>query len=119
MKRRNILAGLAVATAGLATGAAWKFRVFGKHYPRTPYDDLLDQIADREPAILFGQAAAKSSPETARLAADLRRDGRTLAARAAAEPATGRVREVDGWLVPQSVAQYAALTALATPPVRP
>jgi hypothetical protein len=119
MKRRNILAGLAVATAGLATGAAWKFRLFGKHYPRTRYDDLLGQIVDREPAILFGRAAAKSSPDTGSLAADLRRDGRTLATRAAAEPVMAQVREVDGWLVPQSVAQYAALAALATPPAAP
>lgn len=119
MKRRNILAGLAVATAGLATGAAWKFHLFVKHYPRTPYDDLLGQIVDREPAILFGQAAAKSLPNAASLAADLRRDGRTLATRAAAEPATGQIREVDGWLVPQSVAKYGALAALASPPPAP
>jgi len=119
MKRRNILAGLAVAAAGLATGAAWKFRFFGKHYPRTPYDDLLGQIVDREPAIIFGQAAAKSLPDAASLAADLRRDRRTLATRAATEPAPAQIREVDGWLVPQSVAKYAALAALASPPAAP
>jgi hypothetical protein len=45
------------------------------------------------------------------LAAELRRDGRTLAARAAAEPAEAQLAEVAGWLVPQSVALYAALAA--------
>ena len=109
MRRRNVLAGLAVAAA--AGGAAWKFRLFRKHYPPTPYDDLLDQIADREPAILFGQTARKSLPGAARLAAALRRDGRTLAARAAAEPGEAQIAEVAGWLVPQSVALYAALAA--------
>jgi hypothetical protein len=119
MKRRNVLAGLAIAAAGLATGAAWKFLLFCKHYPRTPYDDLLGQIVDREPATLFGRAAAPSFPAAPILAADLRRDGHTLSTRAASEPAAGRVQEVDGWLVPQSVAQYAALAALALPPAAP
>jgi hypothetical protein len=116
MKRRGVLIGLAVAVAGFAGGAAWQLRLFGKHYPRTPYDDLLSQITDREPAILFGRAAAISSPAADILAADLRRDGRTLAARAASEPAASHVQEVSGWLVPQSVAQYAALAAQVTPP---
>ena len=31
-----------------------------KHYPPTPYDDLLNQITDREPASIFGQAALAS-----------------------------------------------------------
>lgn len=109
MRRRNVLAGLVVAAA--AGGAAWKFRLFRKRYPPTPYDDLLDQIADREPAILFGRTARKSLPGAARLAAALRRDGRTLAARAAAEPDEAEIAEVAGWLVPQSVALYAALAA--------
>ncbi len=109
MRRRNLLAGMVVMAA--AGGAAWKFRLFRKHYPPTPYDDLLSQIADREPAILFGQTARKSLPDAARLAAELRRDGRTLAARAAAEPDAAQLAEVGGWLVPQSVALYAALAA--------
>jgi hypothetical protein len=117
MKRRNVLAGLAVA--GLAAGAAWKFHWFGKHYPPSPYDDLLDQIVDREPAAIFGRAAAKSFAQGPVIAADLRRSGRTLAEQAVADPPNGRIAEVAGWLVPQSVAQYAALAARAAPPARP
>jgi hypothetical protein len=102
---------LAVAIVAAAGSAAWKFHLFAKRYPPTPYDDLLSQISDREPAIVFGRAAAKSLPGISLLAAQLRRDGRTLAARAAAEPAEARVTEVAGWVVPQSIALYAALAA--------
>jgi hypothetical protein len=111
MTRRGVLAGLMTLIVAAAGGAAWKFRLFAKHYPPTPYDDLLNQIADREPAILFGQTARKSLPGAAQLAAQLRRDGRKLAARAAAEPGEAQVTEVAGWVVPQSVALYAALAA--------
>ena len=90
MRRRGVLAGLMAAIVAAAGGAAWKFHLFAKHYPPTPYDDLLNQITDREPAIVFGQAARKSLPGAAQLAAQLRRDGRKLAARAAAEPAKPR-----------------------------
>jgi hypothetical protein len=112
MTRRGILAGL-VAVLAAAGGAAWKFRLFAKHYPPTPYDDLLSQIVDREPAIVFGQASRKSLPGATQLAAQLRRDHRTFAERAAAEPGEAQVTEVAGWIVPQSVALYAALAAQA------
>ena len=109
MKRRAILAGIAALAA--AGGAAWRLGLFGKHYPPTPYDDLLAQITDREPAILFGRKARIAAPPLPQLAAMLRRDGRDLATRAAIEPAQARVVEVDGWLVPEAVALYAALAA--------
>lgn len=112
MTRRGVLAGL-VAVLALAGGAAWKFRLFAKHYPPTPYDDLLSQIVDRDPAIIFGQAASKSLPAAALLAAQLRRDGRKLSERAAREPGEAQIAEVAGWVVPQSVALYAALAAQA------
>lgn len=113
MRRRGILAGLVVVAAAAAGSAAWKFRLFAKRYPPTPYDDLLSQIEDRAPAIVFGQAARKSQPGAAQLAAALRRDGRTLSARAAIEPGEAQITEVAGWVVPLSVAQYAALAAQA------
>ena len=112
MTRRAVLAGLAAVLAA-AGGAAWKLRLFAKHYPPTPYDDLLGQITDREPAIVFGQVARKFFPAAARLATQMRRDHRTLAERAAAEPGEAQIAEVAGWIVPQSVALYAALAAQA------
>ena len=111
MRRRLVLGGaLALLAAG---GAAWKFRLFGKHYPPTPYDDLLGQIEDREPAIMFGGAARKLLPAAAEIAARLRQDGRSLSQRARAEPREAQIVEVAGWIVPTSVALYAALAAQA------
>lgn len=111
MKRRAILGGLAAVLA--AGAAAWKFQLVGKHYAPTPYDDLLSQIEDREPAIAFGRAARKALPSAAQLAAQLRKDPRSLRARAEAEPGEDQITEVEGWIVPKSVAFYAALAAQA------
>ena len=52
-------------------------------------------------------------PHAGALAAQLRRDGRTLSVRAAMEPGEAQISEVAGWVVPQSVALYAALAAQA------
>lgn len=115
MKRRAILGGLGGLAIALAAGAAaWKFELFGKHYPPTPYDDLLSQIEDREPAIIFGSEARKRLPGAIALAAQLRKDPRSLRDRARAEPDENQITEVAGWVVPQSVAFYAALAAQAT-----
>lgn len=113
MKRRGVLLGTAAVI--VAGGAAWRFRLFAKHYPPTPYDDLLNQITDREPAKILGQAALKSMPgmTPARLAAELRRDRSSLSTRAMAEAGEARLREVAGWVVPESVALFSALAAQA------
>ena len=112
MRRRGLLGGVAAAAVLAAGGAAWRFHLFGPHYRPTPYDDLLNQITDREPARLFGRAALAAMPgaNATRLAHTLRGQG-ALAARAASEPAKDHVTEVAGWVVPDSVARYAALAA--------
>ena len=111
MRRRDLLGGVLGGVAA-ALVAAWRFHLFGPHYPTTPYDDLLNQITDREPARVFGGAALKTMPgaNAAGLARVLRGQG-TLAAAAASDPAEDRVTEVSGWVVPESVAHYAALAA--------
>ena len=113
MKRRGFLLGAAVAVVAAAGGAAaWRFHLFGRHYPPTPYDDLLHQITDREPAAIFGQAALRTmgNADAASLARTLRGQA-GLATLAASDPANGHVAEVSGWVVPESVARYAALAA--------
>jgi hypothetical protein len=112
MRRRELLGGVVAAALVAAGGAAWRFHLFGPHYPPTPYDDLLNQITDRTPARVFGGAALKTMPgaNAASLARALRGQG-TLAAAAASDPAKDRIMEVSGWVVPQSVARYAALAA--------
>lgn len=112
MKRRGLLAGIAGATLVAAGGAAWRLNLFGPHYPPTPYDDLLHQIPDREPARIFGQAALDAMPgaTAASLARTLRGQG-ALAVSAVSDPQKDHVTEVSGWVVPESVARYAALAA--------
>ena len=112
ISRRNLGLGTA-ALVLLGVGAEGYRRYFGPWYAPTPYDDLLNQIADREPARVFGGAALKAMPgsNAASLARVLRGQA-TLAKAAASDPAQDRVTEVSGWVVPQSVAHYAALAAL-------
>jgi hypothetical protein len=113
MRRRGVVGAIAVAAvAAAAGGAAWRFRLFGPRYQPTPYDDLLNQITDRAPASLFGKEALATMPgiDAPDLARMLRAEA-GLAALAESDPVRGRVREVAGWVVPESVARYAALAA--------
>jgi hypothetical protein len=112
MRRRGLLGGVVAAALVAAGGAAWRFHLFGPHFPPTPYDDLLNQITDRKPARVFGGAALKTMPgaNAASLARILRGRG-TLAGLAESDPAGARLTEVSGWVVPESVARYAALAA--------
>ena len=108
--RRAAIAGAAVLA--VVGGAVWKLHPLRKSYPPTPYDDLLSQIVDREPAARLGAAVAKSQPglEASALAQQLRA-GPRLSARARADAAQNRLIEAGGWVLPQSVALYAALAA--------
>lgn len=113
MKRRAILGGGIAALAALAAGAAWRFpHLFG--WRPTPYDDLLSQIVDRAPAAALGEAARAARPgfdDPRTLALVLRQPGFALATRAPQDAAAGRVVEVSGWILPETVAAYAALAA--------
>jgi hypothetical protein len=116
MRRRGFIAGLA---AGIAVAAAGVYRftdLFVKHYAPTPYDDVLAQLVDREQAAKLGVAALNGLPGfDARVAAMRLRAtlGGGLAAAVAADAMAGHVREVDGWLVPESLALLSALAAKA------
>jgi hypothetical protein len=86
--------------------------LFVKHYPPTPYDDLLGQLTDREQAAKLGAKAPLTSDaqsQATRLRAALQ--GRDLPTAANADIAAGRLVEVDGWLVPQTLAELCALAA--------
>lgn len=116
MKRRALLLGSGAVLATAAGGAvAWKLRLFGPHYPPTPYDDLLNRLADREWARKFGAQALPSMPDfnpeaaAARLRALL--GNQTLESTAVSDAEAGRVTEAAKWLVPESVALIAALAA--------
>ncbi len=114
MKRRTIIAGVVAAGAAAAAGLYRFTDLIVKHYPPTPYDDVLALI-DREQAAIFGAAALHALPDfkAAQAAASLRRAvaADDLAAAATADAVHGRMVEAEGWLVPHSVALIAALAA--------
>ena len=111
MNRRALLAGLAAACVAVGAGVYRLTDVFVKHHPPTPYDDLLPHLPDRDQAKRLG-ALVKDMPDANALAARLRRDmpGGLIAA-AKADIAAGRLTEINGWLLPQSVVLLAALAA--------
>ena len=108
LSRRGLALGAGALALLGAGGLAHRF--FGHWYRPTPYDDLLHQITDREPAAALGRLV-KSDDSPDRLAARLRRSGFRLAERARADASAGRVVEADGWLVPETVVLYARLAA--------
>ena len=112
MKRREFLAGVVAAGVALAAGLYRFTGLFVKHYPPTPYDDLLGQLTDREQAAKLGAKAATASDassQAARVWTSLQ--GRDLATAINTDITSGRVTEVDGWLLPQTLADLCALAA--------
>ena len=71
MKRRTVIAGVAAAGAAAAAGLYRFTDIFVKHYPPTPYDDLLVQLVDRQQAARLGAKLA-GAPDADALAAQLR-----------------------------------------------
>jgi hypothetical protein len=113
--RRTLIGGVAAAGAVLAAGLYRFTDLFVKHYPPTPYDDLLGQLTDREQAAKLGAKAATTldaPSQAARLHAALQ--GRDLAAAVNADITAGRMLEVEGWLLPQTLVWLSALAAHAS-----
>jgi hypothetical protein len=112
ISRRNFGMG-AAGLALLSAGVLGYRRFLGPWYAPTAYDDLLHQIVDRRPASQLGVVAAKAMPgfDISKLAAKLRQPGFGLSRRARDDAADGRVMEVGGWIVPESVALYSALAS--------
>lgn len=112
MRRRSLIGSVAAAGAVVAAGLYRFTDLFAKHYPPTPYDDVLAALVDRQEAVKFG-ALVRDAPAPGALAARLRGalkpQGLTGAARS--DIAAGRLVEVEGWLVPESVALLSALAA--------
>jgi hypothetical protein len=114
MKRRTLIAGVAAASAAVVAGVFRFSGLLAKHYPPTPYDDVLAALVDREHAAKLG-ALVSDAPAPQALAARLRpmlKTG-TLANIAAGDITAGRLVEVSGWVVPESIALLSALAAKA------
>ncbi|HWU55970.1 MAG TPA: hypothetical protein VN175_10755 [Rhizomicrobium sp.] len=102
------------AGAAVAAGLYRFTDLFVKHYPPTPYDDVLAALVDRQEAARLGALvsdAAAPDVLAARLRSILKPNGLTAAANA--DIAADRLAEVDGWVLPESVALLSALAARA------
>jgi|HubBroStandDraft_5_1064220.scaffolds.fasta_scaffold599464_2 hypothetical protein len=123
--RRPLLAGvLGIFGVGVAGGLVYEgVHLFGRRYPRTKYDDLLDQLTDRESAAKLGRTVIaqprRLSPDAERLADTdgIARKLRTGAGKGsvsgavAADIAAGKLVEIQGWVLPVSLALVAVIAA--------
>lgn len=88
--------------------------VLRHHYRRTPYDDLLSELGDRDSSVTLGRAAYRNAMGSAGAIASLLRQRlkqgslRTLSAR---ELSQGHVLVAGGWIIPESLALICALAA--------
>ncbi|HEY8254571.1 MAG TPA: hypothetical protein VIG39_08015 [Rhizomicrobium sp.] len=112
MRRRDVAAAVLAAAAAVSAGLYRFTDLFVKHYAPTPYDDLLMRLTDREQAAKLGAQLTGSFDITAQ-SARLRDTFRSqdLAAAAKADIAAGRLVEVEGWVLPETVALLSALAS--------
>ncbi len=111
--RRAVTIGGGIAVAlGLTAIGVTVPHLFGKRYKPSPYDDLFAKLVDRETAAKVGHAA--DVPRDAKgLATALRQrlNRRSVAQVTQADLAEGRLAEVKGWVLPQSLVLLCALAA--------
>jgi hypothetical protein len=105
------IAGLAIVGGGVYEG----IRGTARHYPRTPYDNLLYKLADRESAKALGaQVLAERKTFDPEAMAQILRPklkGKKLADVLEAEIRSGDVIELRGWVIPRTLADLCALAA--------
>lgn len=125
--RRAVTVGGGIAAAlGLTALGVTVPRLFGHHYRKTPYDDLLAQLVDRDAAAKVGRAALgqdaaqpgmvmpwQLSTRTIVKALRARLERRTLAEVTNAELAEGALVEVRGWVMPSTLVMLSVLAAAA------
>jgi len=124
--RRAVAIGGGIAAAlGLTALGVTVPRLLHRHRA-TPYDDLLDQLVDREAAVKLGKIAyAKMgamsglldlTPKAPVLARELRQrlERRTLAEVTRSDLAMGRLMEIKGWVLPETMVLLSVLAALET-----
>jgi hypothetical protein len=108
------LIGAVSAVAAAAVAIRELPLVLRRRYRRTPYDDLLSKLTDRDSSVAFGRAANKTTPGSASaIAALLRQRLRhgSLQAVVARELSQGHVFVAGGWVVSESLALICALAA--------
>lgn len=117
ISRRSVVAGGGVAATLFAVALGLTLpKLFGRRYAPTPYDDLLAQLVDRDEAARVGAAVRIAEPgfNAKAVARELRQrfEQRNLAEVSDADIREGRLAEVNGWVLPESLAQLCTLAAL-------
>jgi hypothetical protein len=117
LSRRTLIAGgLAVIGLGAAALLAWRApALLSPRYAPTPYDDLLSRLPDRDNAKRLGKAAISHSFDARATAAQLRArmGSNSLGDAMTADLAQGRLAEVHGWVLPETLTSLCALAAKA------
>ncbi len=117
MARRPMLVGLLSALGlGIAGGIAYEVpRLLRRHYPPTPFDDLLSQLDDRDSAAKLGKAVIAEEPafDAKAVAQALRKKmgKRPLDQMVDQDIVHGRLSEVQGWVLPETLALVSAIAA--------
>ena len=119
ISRRGVMTG--VVAAGVAAALAGTFRFlhpFSRRYPPTPYDDLLGQLTDRETAARLGTTMLAGIPgfDLKAMAAKLRArlGARGIGEAVQADASADALRDVGGWIVPETLALLCAVAAKAS-----
>jgi hypothetical protein len=118
VSRRRVLMGV-FGLAGIVLLGDLVFevpRLLTRRYPSTPYDDLLSQLGDRESAARLGKAVLAAEPGFGggSAAQALRRSPAKGSLRTGIDGdlASGRLIEIHGWLLPQTLVTVSAIAAL-------
>ncbi len=101
-------------------------KLFGHRYPKTPYDDLFAHLIDRGEAVKVGKAALEPymamagrfappqlDPKWVARTLRGRLDRRSLADVTNSDLAEGRLTEVKGWVLPETLVLLCVLAAEA------
>ncbi len=115
LSRRAVTIGGGIAAAlGIAALGVTVPGLMSRHYKQTPYDDLLAQLGDRNAAMIVGKAARAPAAKPQELADMLRPrlERRNLTEVSRADVAEGKLAEVRGWVMPETVVMLSTLAAL-------
>ncbi|MBS0471245.1 MAG: hypothetical protein JSR60_09250 [Proteobacteria bacterium] len=109
-RRMVAIGGSITAALGLAALGLTVPRLLG--HRKTPYDDLLNQLTDRDAAIRLGRVSP-AVIDKAEMAEALRQrlTHHSLQDVTAADVAAGRIVEVKGWVLPETLVELCSLAA--------
>jgi len=117
ISRRAVAIGGGVAVAlGLGAIGITVPYLLPHKYRSSPYDDLFAQLIDRDAAVKVGNAAMDNGtarPAIADLGRELRQrfERRTLAEVINSDLAQGKLSEVKGWVLPETLTLLCVLAA--------